>query len=254
MTEIQQVLVGWMEALVNVLPVSYAFGAGMVSTVNPCGFAMLPAYLSLYLGARDGTFYQRSIGLRALKALFVGLTASAGFVVLFAVVGAGVSAGGRVLISAMPWIAMVIGGALVALGLGMLAGRTVSAASLARVAGRIGNPGATGVVGFFVFGVAFAAASLSCTLPIFLMVLGSALTSGGFLSGLAQFISYGLGMGLVLTALTLAVALFKEGMVASGLRGVLPYAERAAAVLVLLSGTYILYYWLIKGGLINRLI
>ncbi len=254
MSEIQQVVLGWLDALVNVLPVGYAFGAGMVSTVNPCGFAMLPAYLSLYLGARDGAFYQRSAGLRTVKALLVGLTASAGFVVLFAAVGAVVSAGGRIVISAMPWMAVGIGAALVALGLAMLVGRTVSAASLARVAGRIGSPGATGVVGFFVFGVAFAAASLSCTLPIFLMVVGSTLTSGGFLAGLAQFVSYGVGMGLVLTALTLAVALFKEGIVVSGLRGVLPYAERAAAALVLLSGTYILYYWLIKGELISQLI
>jgi len=254
MTEIQQLALGWMEVLVNLLPVSYAFGAGMVSTVNPCGFAMLPAYLSLYLGARDGTFYQRSVGLRTLKALFVGLTASAGFVAVFATVGAGVSAGGRFLIAVMPWIAVVIGAGLVALGLAMLAGHTPSAASFVRAAGRIGGPGSPGVVGFFVFGVAFAAASLSCTLPIFLMVLGSALTSGGFLAGLTQFISYGLGMGLVLTALTLGVALFKEGVVVSGLRGVLPYMQRAAAVLVLLSGTYILYYWLLKGGLISRLI
>jgi len=251
MSEIQQVVVGWMEVLVNLLPVSYAFGAGMVSTVNPCGFAMLPAYLSVYLGAQDGAFYQRSIALRTLRALFVGLTASAGFVVLFAVIGAGVSAGGSFLIPAMPWIAVAIGVGLVALGLAMLAGRTVFAASLARVAGRIGTPGSTGVGGFFVFGVAFAAASLSCTLPIFLMVVGSALASGGFLRGLVQFITYGLGMGLVLIVLTLGIALFKEGIIESGLWRVLPYAERAAAVFVLLSGSYILYYWLFKGGLIT---
>src|SRR6185312_4342948 len=32
------------------LPLGYAFGAGMVAAVNPCGFALLPAYLMLYLG------------------------------------------------------------------------------------------------------------------------------------------------------------------------------------------------------------
>ena len=32
------------------LPFGFAFAAGMVSTVNPCGFMMLPAYLGLYVG------------------------------------------------------------------------------------------------------------------------------------------------------------------------------------------------------------
>jgi len=34
-------------------PLAFAFGAGMVATVNPCGFAMLPAYLSFFLGIED---------------------------------------------------------------------------------------------------------------------------------------------------------------------------------------------------------
>ena len=34
-------------------PLGFAFAAGMVSAVNPCGFAMLPAYLGLYLGSNE---------------------------------------------------------------------------------------------------------------------------------------------------------------------------------------------------------
>ena len=32
---------------------AYAFTTGMLATVNPCGFAMLPAYLSYFLGDRE---------------------------------------------------------------------------------------------------------------------------------------------------------------------------------------------------------
>lgn len=247
--EIQQVVLSRMEALVAWLPVGYAFGAGMVSAVNPCGFAMLPAYLSLCLGVRDPEWSRRGVARRVLRALGVGLSASAGFVLLFGVVGAAVSAGGGLLLQATPWLAAAIGASLVALGLAMLAGRTLSAGSLRRVGGRVGPAGAAGVGGFFLFGVAFAGASLSCTLPIFLMVVGSALASGGFLAGLAQFVTYGFGMGLVLVGLTLATAFVREGLIVGGLRRALPWTERAAAGLVLLSGCYILYYWLIKGGL-----
>ncbi|MCZ6907724.1 MAG: cytochrome c biogenesis CcdA family protein [Deltaproteobacteria bacterium] len=251
MSELQQFTQQWLEVLAYSLRVGYPFGAGMVSTVNPCGFAMLPAYLSLYLGTQDNTFYQRSIALRTLKALFVGLTVSAGFVVLFAVIGTGVSAGGRFLIPAMPWIAIVIGVGLVILGLWMLTGRAVNAEFFAKLASRIGDPRSIGVRGFFLFGVAFGAASLSCTLPIFLVVVGSALATGEFLSGLVQFVSYGMGMGLVLIVLTLGTALFKEGIVLTGLRGLFHYVERVAAVLLVVAGSYIVYYWLFKGGLIN---
>lgn len=251
MSEIQEIATQWLEKMAVLLPVGYSFGAGMVSTANPCGFAMLPAYLSLYLGAQDAEFYRRSAGLRTLRALFVGITVSAGFVLLFAVIGAGVSAGGRFIISAMPWIAIVIGVALALLGLWMLAGRTVNAEFLAKLASRIGDPRSIGVRGFFMFGVAFGAASLSCTLPIFLVVVGSALATGGFLSGLVQFLSYGMGMGLVLIVLTLGIALFKEGIVLTGLLGLFPYVERAAAVLLLIAGSYIVYYWLFKGGLVG---
>ena len=34
----------------DLFPLGFAFSAGMVSAVNPCGFAMLPAYLGLFLG------------------------------------------------------------------------------------------------------------------------------------------------------------------------------------------------------------
>ena len=53
MTELQIILTNWMTAISLLLPFGYSFGAGMVSTVNPCGFSMLPAYLSLYLGDRS---------------------------------------------------------------------------------------------------------------------------------------------------------------------------------------------------------
>ncbi len=207
MTELQQLVWRWMEALVAFLPVGYAFAAGMVSTVNPCGFVMLPAYLSLYLGVEEGAFCARSPASRALRALYVGLAVSAGFVVLFAAVGAVVSAGGSLLVPAMPWIALAIGTGLVILGLRMLAGRGLHAGFLGKLAGRISDPRTAGVRGFFLFGVGFSAASLSCTLPVFLLVVGSALASGGFLAGLVQFVSYALGMSLVLIALTLATAL-----------------------------------------------
>lgn len=252
MTDVQVIVSNWMGAIVDYLPVGYSFGAGMMSTVNPCGFAMLPVYLSLYMGAQDAEFYERSRWLRAWKALAVAGVVSAGFILLFGALGTVVSGGGRVLLSVVPWVALAIGVALVLLGLWMAAGHHVSSGFFARLASRIGNPRNTSIRGYFVFGIAFGTASLSCTLPIFLIVVGSAVAATSFMAGLVQFFSYGLGMGFVILALTLGVALFREGLVVGKIRKVMPYLHHVSAGILILAGSYIVYYWLFKGGLISN--
>jgi len=47
--------------------------------------------------------------------------------------------------------------------------------------------------------------------------------------------------------LTLALAFFKQGLV-KWLRGAVPYVQLASAVLLMLAGAYIIYYWLSSGG------
>ncbi len=228
----------------GLLPFGYAFGAGMVSAVNPCGFAMLPVYLTLYLGAKESEFRQKSFFLRLLKAFWIALVVTAGFALLFGVVGAIVSAGGSFLMGIMPWLAVVVGFGLIFLGTWMLLGHTLSMHFFLAAAGKISDPRQMTVFGFFLFGVAFGATSLSCTLPIFLMVVGSSIAAGNFTEGLLQFVSYILGMGSVMLLLTLGIAVVKEGVVVGTLRKILPYVQKLSALLLLMAGTYIVYYWL----------
>ncbi len=244
MNELQELLAGWLSGLVAVLPVGYAFGAGMISAVNPCGFAMLPAYLSLYLGAKEDDFAKRSPVARLLRALLVGGVVSLGFILLFGLAGVVISAGGNALLRTMPALGFFIGGAMILMGLWLLAGRSivVRAGVFQRFADRVRNPKDLSVRGFFLFGLAYGAASLSCTLPVFLVVVGSGISAGGFLAGTSQFLGYGLGMASVLVALTLAIAFFKQGLVAR-LRKAAPYVQLASAVLLMLAGAYMISYW-----------
>ncbi len=242
MSEIQALLADWLSSLSGALPLGLAFGAGMVATVNPCGFAMLPAYLSLYLGANEEDFAKRSSLMRLLSALLVGATVSSGFVLLFAAAGLAISAGGSALLALMPALGTVIGAALILIGLWMLAGRTLYTGVFERLASRVGDPGTVSMRGFFLFGLAYGAASLSCTLPVFLAVIASSLATGGVLAGAGQFLGFGLGMAAVLMVLTLALAFFKQGLV-KWLRRVVPYVQLASAVLLVLAGAYIIYYW-----------
>ena len=155
--------------------------------------------------------------------------------------------GGMVLVGFMPWISVVVGFFLILLGGWLLAGKHLTFALPLRLAGRIGDPRNVTVGGFFLFGVAFGATSMSCTLPIFLMVIGSSATAGNFSSGFFQFIGYILGMGSVLLLLTLSMALVKEGVIVRIMRKAMPYIEKISAVMILLAGVYILSYWFSSG-------
>ena len=247
MSELQALLTGWLTELTAVLPFGFAFGAGMVAAVNPCGFAMLPAYLSFYLGAHEEDFGKRSPTTRLLRALSVGVVVSSGFVLLFGLAGLIISAGGTLLLEVMPALGIVIGGALVLVGLWMLAGQTVHVSVFEWLAGWIGDPGNVSVRGFFLFGLAYGAVSLSCTLPAFLAIVGSSLASGGVLAGVGRFFGFALGMAAVLVTLTLALAFFKQGLV-KWLRKAVPYVRLASAVLLVLAGAYVIFYWLSSGS------
>jgi len=233
--------------LAGLLPFGYAFGAGMVSAVNPCGFAMLPVYLTLYLGAENKSFHQQSALVRISKAAWVTFVVTAGFALLFGVVGIIVSAGGTFLMNLMPWFAAVVGLALMLLGGWMLLGRSLSLHFVSSLAARIGDPREISIFGFFLFGVAFGATSLSCTFPIFLMVVGGSITAGDFSTGILHFISYILGMGGVLLVLTLGIAVVKEGVVVGALRRMLPYVQKVSSLLLIVAGGYIVYYWFSSG-------
>ncbi len=94
---------------------------------------------------------------------------------------------------------------------------------------------------------------MSCTLPIFLAVVGSAFTSRDYVAAIVQFLLYAFGMGVVVIGVTLGVALFRDAVVARA-RQAMRYVQPASAALLLLAGAYIIYYWLTLGGLLAALL
>lgn len=217
-------------------PLAYAFSAGMVASVNPCGFVMLPAYLAFFVGQEskdESGDADRSL----LRALTVGGAVTAGFVAVFGLVGLLFSHVSRSLQEQFPWVTLVIGIAMVGLGVAMLFGWRLDA-HLPRFQ-RGGKDRSLGSM--VLFGVSYATVSLSCTLPIFLGVTANAFTSANAVSGVAVYAAYGLGMGAVVVALTVAVAMARTSAV-NAMRSLSRYVERASAVLILLAGAYVSWY------------
>lgn len=223
-------------------PIALAFTAGLVATVNPCGFAMLPAYLSWYLetetDAGGTTAPAPTLADRLVRALLVGATVSAGFLVVFGITGTLITAGIRSFIDYVPWVAMIIGAALALLGVALLAGRDITVALPKPQAGTDSRR----LRSMLAFGASYAVASLSCTLPVFLAVVASTFTRSDTASGIATFIAYAAGMSVVLLIVTIALAAAEHSLVAR-IRGLAAYVNRAAGALLVVAGGYIVYYW-----------
>ena len=237
----------WVAALAGLLPFGYAFGAGMVASVNPCGFLMLPAFGAYHVGRGAQGMEGAPPLRRILRALLMAGIATAGFVLLFGGAGLFLSITGRGIVSLFPWGGFLVGVALTLVGFWLLVtGHTFGIMEASRVQARLGS----GIKDVFLFGMGYAVCSLSCTLPIFLVVVGTALATGGLLYGLTQFVSYGLGMGLVLAMVTVSAALFREAL-ASKLRALTPHVHRVSAVFMLGAGLYIVYYWVVLGRVLG---
>lgn len=215
-------------------PLLFAFAAGTVASANPCGFAILPAFFLSYLRSPEkGEIDPRH---RVFQALLAGAAMTAAFALVFGSVGAGMAAGAMVFMAAMPWATLVVGALLMALGIFALSGRPISV----RLPDPLARQG--GYRGPFLFGAAYAIASLSCTAPVFLSVVGASLGGPGLLVRGGMFLAYALGMGTMLTGLALGATLTRGGMHAA-LRKLAPYVSRVSGGFLFASGAYLVYYW-----------
>jgi cytochrome c biogenesis protein CcdA len=196
---------------------------------------MLPAYLGYFIGLDDPDL-DRPAALR--RALVIGGVVSAGFLVVFGLTGAVIVAGLRSIATYIPWVALIVGIGLFGLGIALLRGYYLNI-RLPQVKG-VRREQKYGAI--FMFGVSYAMASLSCTLPIFLALVAGTFTQSSFIGGMAAFLAYGAGMSLVLLGITLAMALGRDSLV-KRLRSASKYVNRISGVVLVLAGGFIVWYW-----------
>ncbi len=220
-----------------------ALGAGMLAALNPCGFALLPAYLTLLV-----TGDQPNRVVAVARALKMTAAMTAGFTSVFAIFGLVVAPVASSVQRYLPWFSVLVGLAIVGAGVWLLAGRSIA---VPKARSRGGAPITRSMRSMFGFGVSYAVASLTCTIAPFLAVVVSAFRADSLLTGSALFLVYAAGMGLVVGTAALAVALARQSLV-RGARRLGRVAPTAGGVLLLLVGAYVAYYgwWEIRvlGG------
>jgi len=214
---------------------AYSFVLGVLAAVNPCGFVLLPTYLIFFLGTREEPNLSTAERLR--RALIVSSGISIGFLAIFFVIG---------VISRLftQWIELNAKYASLAIGVVLLVG---GARMLTGWTPKFASPQMNGVQSktfraTIIYGLAYAVASIGCTIGFLTTAVFGSIALNGFVSGVFSILLYGLGMAMLVTALTVSLAFAKTGLV-TVIKSRLNIIQRLGAFFVTLTGVYLMFYW-----------
>jgi cytochrome c-type biogenesis protein len=214
------------------------FTAGIIAAFNPCGIAMLPSYISYLIGA-DSDGKKLPLLSSIVKGIGLGLAMTIGFLIIFVSSGILINIVGRGLTAYLPVISLIIAVILVLLGLAMLFEKHLPVKTISFQV----KPGKWSI---FLYGIAYALASLGCTLPAFLLVIVQSINHGT-ITVVSNFIVYSVGMGLVVTTIT-AASLVSRQYIQQFLSKYIPVVKTLSAIIIFLTGLYLIYYWTIGAG------
>lgn len=213
---------------------TYSLLLGILAAVNPCGFVLLPAYLVSYLSVADDA----DATTRVRRSLSVGSSVSAGFLVVFLLVGAISRLFTNWIELNAKYAALVVGLVLIVVGVRMLSGWRP----------RLWIPVFNGdtrrsrIGGMFMFGMVYAVASIGCTIGLLTTAILGSFSRHGVLSGVFSVVMYGAGMAVFVMALTTSLAFANTALVRAG-RGVMSVVSHVSSGLILITGVYLTWYW-----------
>ena len=230
--------------------VGLAFAAGLVAALNPCGFAMLPAYLTLVVQGTAQSTNDSSAPAAVARALAATMAMTLGFLAVFATFGLLTTSLASTVQRYLPYVTVVIGIALVALGIWLLAGRELTLLMPNRLARGASWAPTSRIGSMFGYGIGYAIASLSCTIGPFLAVTGASLGDTSLIGLVWIYVAYAAGFALVVGALAVTVALAGSALT-DRMRRILPYVNRFGGAVLILVGLYVAYYGYYEVRLFN---
>jgi cytochrome c-type biogenesis protein len=217
-------------------PLAFALITGVLTAFNPCGFAMLPAYVSYFVG-QSGEDKTSVLTKRLARASTTGFVVTLGFMTVFGILGLIATGFYSTIDDYVPYVSMVVGVVLAILGVLMLRGFEPKLSFLKVKKSRSGS----GLTSMYVYGLSYAIVSLSCGFGGFASAVVASGREKSFASKMSVYIAFAAGMGLVLIVLSFAVAFAQQAFV-RGMRQVLPYVNRVSGGLLVASGLYVAYY------------
>jgi cytochrome c-type biogenesis protein len=184
------------------------FGAGVLSFLSPCVLPLVPPYLTYMSGASfdqlraDGV----SSGVLWRRSVFTSLFFILGFSVVFIALGATATAFGQAFRQALPIITPLAGIVIIAMGLHFLGVFRIG--FLDRQLRHNGPGVASGPLGGFLLGLAFAIGWTPCIGPVLAAVLAVAASQNTAFEGAGLLAIYSLGLGVPFLLAGIAIGPF----------------------------------------------
>jgi cytochrome c biogenesis protein CcdA len=213
------------------VPLALVLGAGFVTLLSPCGYALLPGLIGYLLGGKI-----------SLKGAVRGaLTAIFGVLLVFASVGMILSIASGAIRAAVPHLTLAAAIIIIAIGIAKVFELNIPV---------IGNAPSMNVrpTGFFTYGIAYAFAGAGCTFPIFFAVLVYASTVPG-LGALATMLTYSIGLAVPLLLTSILTATANDAIVRRIAR-VTGKIQKVSGAVLLIAGAYLVYSYLTSGSLL----
>lgn len=209
---------------------AFAFGVGFVAFANPCGLAVLMAYVTNFFSQK--TKHATAIGKLAYGAS-AGMLATFGFITLFAIAGILIGFVSRSIADWIPYVNVALGVGLIGYAYHLHRGGSLNVHFRVKPT-RLDRP-----LSFYNFGIVYALASFGCTLPLFMTVVVATLGTGDLAAGLQTFAAYSLGMGLAMTMVTVALAT-SQSWISSIIDNLQPKMHRLNIEVMALVGAYLI--------------
>ncbi len=201
------------------------FAAGVFALFSPCAYPLLPGYILYYLGS--------DASLR--RALLGGGTCFLGLISIFSIFGVISTVVGNLTYSSISLLVLVAGIMIIIMGLAMLVG-----AKFPTLFMPIRASGRKGLIGMFLYGIAYGLATFGCSAPIFFSIFLFSIVAGGILNGIITFLIYALGMGIPLILTTILVVKAKE-LIYKRVFKAMPYVQKIGGLILIIIGIYLLY-------------
>lgn len=225
-----------------------AISAGFLSFLSPCGVVILPAFISYYIGRKDKGEEEPAYK-RGFMGAKLGLYAALGIISIFSLVGILILVLGNFIKTLIPWFTIIVGVVLLIVGFLMLFDKSFHfslPSKVERLADRLKSSAykkdnVHDFTKFYLFGIGYGLAVMSCTLPVFLLVIFEALNAGGIFQGAIIFLLYSGAAGIGVITLTTTTALSKDFM-QKNFSKIFPYVQKVTAIVIILAAIYLIYY------------
>jgi cytochrome c biogenesis protein CcdA len=220
---------------------SLVFAAGVFATFNPCGFAMLPAYMTMLLTSQRKS---ESLPKLVVKALQFAILMALGIISVFALFAIAIFPISTSIQAYLPIATITIGALLIAVGIATLSGKSPY---LKKLWSPNTAPSAR-LKSLYLYGVTFALGSVSCTIGPLLAATSKALELT-FVESLRIYLIYASGISVTIAVLAL-IALFSQATLGR-IRKSMKIIERISSLFLILVGFYLIVFGLYETKFSN---